>query len=335
MKPLLRERILDSQLTLDLNGVVKNENGEYKVDTKKRKVFRMDNSMYTTWACPMKGLLSHVLKLRQKGKGSLAMDFGTCIHAGLERFFCGEGLLEALDAFNQKADELGIDRWLDNYRNKERGAMMLASWDDWRKERELEFETVTLDGNVAVELGVEKKIDQVADVDVVWIGRVDAVVRYKGKLWILDHKTSSMLGAKFINDKLRSSQFLGYYFTLNDLVKKQFGEPLTGVLLNVICTGTKEAKFELYELPFEQWQVDEWVEETQLKLYNIMRTINIVCDNPTATIPVEREICVTKYGDCPFYQVCNACSNARENILNQLYEEHDWNPHDDAKIIKG
>ena len=37
MKTLLRERILDSQLTLDLNGVVKNENGEYKVSNIKLK----------------------------------------------------------------------------------------------------------------------------------------------------------------------------------------------------------------------------------------------------------------------------------------------------------
>lgn len=333
MKSLLRERVLDSKLVLDLNGLVKDNDGVYIRGY--RKIFKMDNSMYTTWACPMKGILSHVLKLRPRGKSSLAMDFGTCIHAGLEQFFRSNGLLDALQAFEVKAQELGIDRWLDNYRNSERGAAMLAGWDEWRKERELAFETVEIAGETAVELGVEKLIDRVADVDVLWIGRVDAVVRYKGQLWIIDHKTSSMLGAKFINDKLRSSQFLGYYYALNDLVTEQFGKPLAGVLLNVICTGTKEVKFELYELPFQQWQIDEWLEETRLKLYNIMKTINTVTDNAETIIPVEREVCVTKYGDCPFFQVCNACSNARENILNQLYEEHDWNPHDDAKIIKG
>lgn len=333
MKSLLRERVLDSKLVLDLNGILKDNDGVYIRGY--RKIFKMDNSMYTTWACPMKGILSHVLKLRPRGRSSLAMDFGTCIHAGLEQFFRGKGLLDALQAFEVKAQELGIDRWLDNYRNSERGAAMLAGWDEWRKERELAFETVEIAGETAVELGVEKLIDRVADVDVLWIGRVDAVVRYKGQLWIVDHKTSSMLGAKFINDKLRSSQFLGYYYALNDLVIEQFGKPLAGVLLNVICTGTKEVKFELYELPFQQWQIEEWLEETRLKLYNIMRTINTVTDNAETIIPVEREVCVTKYGDCPFFQVCNACSNARENILNQLYEEHDWSPHDDAKIIKG
>lgn len=333
MKPLLRERILEAPLTQELNGVTRQDNGEYKFD--RPKVFRMDNSMYTTWACPMKGLLSHVLKLRPRGKSSLAMDFGTCIHAGLEQFMLGKTIIEALDAFNAKAVELGIDRYLDSYRNTERGAGMLAAWEEWWAGRGTGWETISLGGRVGVELGVEKQIDRVADVTVLWIGRVDAVVRYKDRLWIVDHKTSSMLGAKFINDKLRSSQFLGYYFTLNELVKQTFGEPLEGVLLNVVCTGTKDFKFDLYEVPICEWQIEEWVEETQDKLRRIMQTINHVCDNPQAVIPVERETCVTKYGDCPFFQVCNAVSNARENILEQLYEEHDWSPHENTNVLKG
>lgn len=320
MKALLRERIKNAKLVQDLN---------------ENKVFKMDNSMYTTWACPMKGLLSHVLKLRPVGRSSLAMDFGTCIHAGLEQFFLGRTLLEALDAFNQKAAELGIDRWLDGYRNTERGGMMLAEWDKWRAERGLVFETVNVAEKLGVELGVEREIHRLGATDVRWIGRVDTVVRYEGKLWIVDHKTSSMLGAKFINDKLRSSQFLGYYYTLNELIKKQYGEPLKGVLLNVVCTGTKEAKFELYELPIEQWQIDEWVNETRVKLEGIIKTIQEVCNDEAVEIPVERELCVTKYGDCPFFQVCNAVEKARENILERLYEEHEWSPHDNAEIIKG
>lgn len=315
---------MSAELTLDLNG--------YNKDNK--RIFKMDNSMYTTWACPMKGLLSHVLKLRPLGRSSLAMDFGTCIHAGLEQFFKGNTILEALDAFNKAANELGIDRWLDNYRNIERGSMMLASWDEWRKERGLVFETVNVAEKLGVELGVERRLDEIDGVDVRWIGRVDAVVRYKGGIWILDHKTSSMLGSKFINDKLRSPQFLGYYYTLNELIKQQYGEPLKGVLIDVICTGTKEPKFELYELPIEQWQIDEWLAETKVKIKGIMETIQNVCRDKDYEIPVEREICVTKYGDCPFFQVCNAVSLARENILTRLYEEHNWNPHDNTEIIQ-
>ena len=333
MNILLREQILRSKLVLDLYGAeIRDNKIVYNV---RPHVFRMDNSMYTTWACPMKGLLSHALKLRPRGKSSLAMDYGTCIHAGLEQFMLGNGLMEALEAFDKSACELEIDKWLDGYRNSQRGRVSLSMWWEWAEKNDVRFAPLTIRGETAVELGVEKVIDKVSDVTVIWEGRVDAVVEYKGKLWIVDHKTSSMLGAKFINDKLRSSQFIGYYYTLNEVVKEEYGRPLEGVLLNVVCTGTKEPKFELYEVPFSEWQLEEWLEETRMKLYNIMRFIGSL-DLKDTVVPVERELCVTKYGDCPMFQVCNAAPLARENLLRDLYEEHNWSPHAETKkIIKG
>lgn len=303
----------------------------------------MDNSMYVNWSCNIKGLMSHVLKLRPRGKGSLALDYGTAIHAGLEQFMLGHGLDEATESFIKVATELNIDKWLDDKRCTARGIETLASWQMYKHNLIHDYQAIELNTDAgkkkAVELGVEKRIcsvenTDIGDVDVYWTGRVDAVVKYKGKLWILDHKTSSMLGDKFLDDKMRSNQFIGYWYTLNEIVKKEYGESLAGVLLNVICTGRKDLAFETYELPFSQWQIDEWLEETQFKLKGIVKLL-LDLYNGNHWAMIERELCVTKYGKCPFFDACNTVDKARDSILTTSYDKHDWSPHEGTTIIRG
>lgn len=303
----------------------------------------MDNSMYVNWSCNMKGLLSHVLKLRPRGKGSLALDYGTAIHAGLEQFMLGRDFDSASEAFIKVATELNIDKWLDDKRCTSRGLETLASWQMYRHNLIHDYQTIdlTVNGNKtkAVELGVRKRICNipetcVGDIEAYWIGRVDAVVKYKGKLWILDHKTSSMLGDKFLDDKMRSNQFIGYWYTLNDVIEQEYGTPLAGVLLNTICTGRKELHFETYELPFSKWQIEEWLEETKYRLTNITNLLLNIYNGKDWTM-IERELCVTKYGKCPFFDACNTVLKARDSILTTSYDTHDWSPHEGTTIIEG
>ena len=299
----------------------------------------MDNSMYVNWACPVKGLLSHALKLRPAGKGSLALDYGTAIHAGLEQFMLGNDLDAATEAFIKSATELNIDKWLDDKRCIARGIETLASWQMYKYNLTHDYNAIEMDingeNNKAVELGVRKYMTEVDGYEAYWTGRVDAVVKYKGKLWILDHKTSSMLGDKFLDDKMRSNQFIGYWYALNDVIEKQFGEPLAGVLLNVICTGRKEVAFETYELPFSKWQIDEWLEETTFRLKTIVKFLVDIYYKKTEWSMIERELCVTKYGKCPFFDACNTVARARDSVLLNSFDEQHWNPHDGAKIIEG
>ena len=304
------------------------------------KELAMDNSMYTNWVCPVKGLLAHVLKLRPQGKGSLALDYGTSIHAGLEQLMKGKDLDTAVEAFIECATELNIDKWLDEKRCIKRGVETLSTWFIYKQNLIHNYEAIELDidgkGTVvrAVELGIKKFIQETENAKHYWTGRVDAVVRYKGKFWVLDHKTSSMLGDKFLDDKLRSNQFFGYWVALNSVVRQQYGEPLAGVILNVICTGTKEVKFETYEIPFSFWQIEEWLEETKFKLRFIEKWLLDINQSKTNWAMIERDICVTKYGKCPFYDACNTVPQARENVLLSSYVEHNWNPHDKTLVIE-
>lgn len=300
---------------------------------------RMDNSMYTNWGCPVKGLLSHCLKLRPRDKGSLALDYGTAIHAGLEQLMLGKDLDTAIDVFIKVATELKIDKYLDSKRCTRSGIDTLAKWTLFRNQQAEQFTPVMLKDTIAVEIGIEKLLGTICylghDIKLIWQGKADAVVRYKGSLWLLDHKTASMMGDKFINDKVRSGQFKGYYFMLNRLVKEEYGEPLAGVLLNVICTGRKEVDFDVYELPYSDWQIEEWILETRMKLHSIVHLIYSIRNDENFFCPTETELCVTKYGNCDFFDVCNSLPKMRDSMLLNLYSEHNWHPHNDAKVLEG
>nr|DAP02156.1 MAG TPA: PD-(D/E)XK nuclease superfamily protein [Caudoviricetes sp.] len=296
----------------------------------------MDNSMYVNWACPIKGLLAHCLKLRPIGKGSLALDYGTAIHAGLEQFMLGKDLDTAVDAFLKEAVACNIDKWLDDKRCTKRGCETLASWQVYKFNLPYQYEAIDLKINgkavKAVELGIKKFIQSTENAKHYWTGRVDAIVRYKDKIWVLDHKTSSMLGDKFLDDKMRSNQFFGYWYALNDEIIKQYGEPLAGVMLNVICTGRKDVGFETYEIPFAGWQITEWLEETRYRLATIEKFLLDIYNGENWSM-IERELCVTKYGKCPFYEACNTVPNVRANVLENSFEEHNWNPHDNSTVL--
>ena len=305
--------------------------------------FEMSNSSYSLWACRVRGLLGHCLRLQPAQKGSLALDYGTSIHAGLEKLMLGEDLDSATEAFIKTATELNIDKWLDDKRCINRGIETLAAWQMYKRNLIHDYQAIEMDINGengrAVELSVHKQVGEfdtrIGYVCGYWSGRVDAVVKYKDRLWILDHKTSSMLGDKFLDDKLRSNQFLGYWFLLNDTIRKQFGENLAGVLLNVICTGRKEVAFETYEVPFAEWQIQEWFEETKINLGKIINyLVNITeIDNPRAL--QERELCVGKYGKCPFFDVCNTTENARKSIIEHGYVRRVVEPTNLEKTIEG
>lgn len=298
-------------------------------------VLKIDNSHFSNFACPVKGMLGSFLKLRETGKATLALDYGTCLHAGLEVLMRDEPLEKAEQAFIAEAEKLNIDQYMDERRCMNRGLLTLSMWHEYRMTlpyplRALRFSN----GEWAVEIAIEKQLPKVVEDQgkYTWMGRIDAICEYRGKYWLVDHKSTSMFGEKFLDDKIRSPQFLGYYFLANELVLREFGKPLEGVLINAICTGTKEVKFGLYELPFQSWQVDEWIKETVVKMKNQRFVLHNSYYHET-TVPCERETCVTKYGRCNFFEVCDNAPSIRENTLRQLFAKNDWSPLHDKKVF--
>lgn len=324
--------------------------------TKDREI-RIDNSMFTNWdSCFVKGLLSDPLK-KQLARSMDALVFGGAVHAGLDSFYRGGSVKEQIESALEQVEESGQQLSSEHPRTEENLRNLFVQH-HVEQEQLADIVPISIDGEPVIEksfsmpLGtIEISTDDAmkvyfdtdedsVEIAVYWEGRIDMLATFRDNLWLVDHKTTTVMGEKFVDDKLRSSQFLGYYWAGCKLLKEAEG-PLTtstekefystdtkieGVLVNAIALRKKGFEFKRFEIPFSPWKVEEWVTETLSSLSATVYHLFNYLENGEA-VPT-REHCVTKYGRCPFFDFCEAHPNMRTRMLDTagLFQDSSWSP---------
>jgi hypothetical protein len=172
-------------------------------------------------------------------------------------------------------------------------------------------------GEVDTQLGV---------IQVVWSGVMDVLEHYNNAVWVLDHKTTSMMGEKFVDDKVRSNQVAGYVWAARKMLAT-LDRRVEGARINALCHRLKDYEFKTFEIPMHQWKIDEWQQETLVACLNIVDGVAAILTGKATLLP-NRECCVTKYGKCPYFDVCDAHENLRERMIldNGFFKDNEWNP---------
>jgi len=84
-----------------------------------------------------------------------------------------------------------------------------------------------------VEDGEENSGFYISKIHFVWSGKIDLIViDPQGNYWVMDHKTSSILGAQFFEQFYLSQQMMGYVFACQELL----GRDIKGLWLNALIT---------------------------------------------------------------------------------------------------
>jgi hypothetical protein len=131
-------------------------------------------------------------------------------------------------------------------------------------------------------------------------GKTDAVISWKGKIWLLEHKTTAMTGNIFYDKFMLDFQTTGYLYGIG----KALGTRPHGFLLNVLKKPNKNAKDQL-SVSFERepyLRSDEDISrfESQFILqaqeYERAVTDNIIWMNPDS--------CTSWNRRCYFWDVC-------------------------------
>jgi hypothetical protein len=165
-------------------------------------------------------------------------------------------------------------------------------------------------------------------IPVYYIGRIDLPVIWDGQLIILDHKTTSMLGAYYFDGQKVSPQFEGYCWAFEKLT----GRMPAGYCINAIRTkempgkprGTWDAwwdeGFARHKEYLRPTQLDEWYNNTcnliEEYLWHYSRNY----------MPQRKKAC-TMYGRCPYYEVCYLSPESRSQVLmSDAFQDHDWSP---------
>jgi hypothetical protein len=165
----------------------------------------------------------------------------------------------------------------------------------------------------------------VEKLNIIWTGRIDAIVNFDNSIFIMDHKTSSIGGPSYFEDFRLTSQMHGYVWAA-----WQLGHPACGLLLDSLISRKPSATGKGFELRRERyWYDDEAIEEWKQDTFtHITDFLEHAMRN---YFPKATKWCHGKYGECPYWHVCTTPKSDREALLfnDGLFKDVTWSPLND------
>jgi hypothetical protein len=172
---------------------------------------------------------------------------------------------------------------------------------------------------------------------IMYTGRIDLPVMWEGGLYIIDHKTTSMLGSQFFERNSMSAQQRGYVWAF---------QKLTGMKANGYCINalrTKEPPLYISDpvkaVPKgqspEKWWSESFARERYFTNEDTLtewweNTVELIHEffwhYHRGVMPMKTAWC-TQYGRCQYYDVCSLPRRDRELMLSSgNYTANTWSP---------
>lgn len=290
--------------------------------------FVIDNSNFEyITTCP-RAAYYQILRKRKGVGNSAALNFGGAIHAGLEiRYKSSEAVaLVTPKTYSNQCSALMDYLERHSIENDEfrTGAFAADVLRAYNQNYTSEPFSVLLDagGTPMVELSFAVPIGEVSGIPCIWAGKVDVAISWENRFWVLDHKTTSILGGTYFNQFYNSNQMIGYCWALQHLLN----QPIAGALVNVLAirrptkTG-KSIEFVRQRFEYPQSRIEEWQDNTLAIIEDFFQ----MCKKNYW--PMHTQWCIGKFGQCAYFDVCTVPTLQREMMLQSgLYEDITWSP---------
>jgi len=316
-------------------------------------IFRIDNSTLEKWQTCPRAFYYYAVEGREK-PGSPALNFGRACHMGWE-VFNRHGIGKAQV---QKVRETLTEHFIanpqpaDDYRNLEYGIKVMEEYA--QKYNISRCSTVEHNGEPLVEFPFSLNIGEVEIKNKLaysaekllgeeacgkchigrstplyvnklfffWSGKIDAIVEFDDRRWVMDHKTASMAGPTFYNDFYLAQQMAGYVWA----VRNMFDFDVEGLLLDAAETRrpTKTGKglqFNRQFYTYDKWICDEFMLDVKSQIGSCVDQL------VTGYFPKKTKWCMGKYGACPYHDVCVMQPDRRNAVLHSSnYGNVHWSP---------
>lgn len=261
--------------------------------------------------CPAKYFLrikEHWTSRRRSG----ALGFGACLHEGLATWYRTNDPGEAIKIIAEKwPDGMPVDDW----RTKEKCVRTMIEY--MNKYKQESWNVVGYPEEPIVEVAFTIDTGMYLPCAKCWIldsldpfepicnlchehreaieygGIYDLLVEFGGSLFVVDHKTTSMMGAGYFNQFKPNNQMTGYIWAAGQMS----GRKVSGAIINAIGmykTGT--TKFEREITSRNQTSIDHW------KLNVWHECVAIKQAERSGFWPMRTGAC-TLYGICEFHSV--------------------------------
>lgn len=182
--------------------------------------------------------------------------------------------------------------------------------------------TIEINHDMAYWDNGEVKVSHVKHIHVMWKGKIDIALRLSGRLYGMDHKSTSMMGPSYFSDFILSGQIYGYSWAL----EKILGELPYGFLINALGiraptkTG-KKLEYSRYTVLIQRELIDEWYLDTTHKLADFFEMAR------RGYFPKQTKWCASKFGMCEYHAVCTLTGSMRETMLTtNMYKNVTWDP---------
>lgn len=272
---------------------------------------KVDNfALSTHQTCPAK----YDLRIRQgytTRYRSGALGFGGALHAGLAEWYKGKGIGAALQAIHEVwPDNLPID----DYRTKEK---CLNTMVEYSKNYPMEtFKVIGMPDNPVVEVAFTIETGMYLPCDECWLldsepfeplcencqkpkepieygGIFDTLVEFSGQVFILEHKSTSVLGPSYFNQFKPNNQVTGYIWGASEMS----GTKVNGAIINAIgIYKAGKTKFERHITTRNATAIEEWKRDVYAECLAIK-------SNERREHFSKRTSACTLYGLCEFHSI--------------------------------
>lgn len=307
---------------------------------------KIDNfalTMYQT--CPSK----YDLRINQgwtPPRRSSALGFGGAIHEGLAAWHRGEGIGAALVAIDKAWPE---NHPVDDFRTREKCLQTMIQYSkkypaetfkvvqgpsgplievpftlstgmylpcklSWLKEKRARGELVGACPGLPLEDDTCNVCGNTCE-PIEYGGIFDGVVEFSGSVYVLEHKSTSIMGGSYFNQFKPNNQVTGYCWAAGQMS----GLPVGGAIINAIGVYKAGAtKFDRHITGRFPEEIVEWLDNVY------MVCVQLKTSELTNTWPKSTNAC-TLYGLCEFYSVHNlARESERQKLLEQQYIKDHW-----------
>jgi hypothetical protein len=242
-----------------------------------------------------------------------ALEFGRCIHLALDNWYVNKDYKKAIEVFN----EAFVENPEDNKRTKSVAAKLLQLY----HERYVDSSIKILASEMEFTLPIP-------DSGIALIGRIDKVIDWGGAIYVMDHKTTSRLGAEFFNKIKPNMQFDGYVWAA-----RQLGYPTcSGVVMDALLVAkgliipAQLAKLS----PLGRDISERTDEDIEGYLNNVRRIVRDIGQCYIHDEWYENTESCCDFNECPYRRLCKESGSVRESIVKADYVVEKWEPRKDV-----